>query len=77
MEYKIEEDFEMFDLNWQKRLEYLAEIILNKQFYDYKKHNVPNLNYKLKISSNTMEDDIAIKDTLHMLKRLIDNVVLE
>lgn len=77
MEYKIEEDFEMFELNWQKRLEYLTDIILNKQFYDYKKHNLPNLNYKLIISSNTMEDDIAIKDTLHILKRLIDNVVLE
>lgn len=77
MEYKIEEDFEMFELNWQKRLEYLTDIILNKQFYDFKNHHLPNLNYKLKIKANTMEDDIAIKDTLHMLKRLIDNVVLE
>lgn len=76
MKYDID-TFDMFDANIRRRLEFLTDIILNTQFYDYKNHSMPELKYKLKIISHTAEDAIATKDTLHILKRLIDNVELE
>lgn len=76
MKYDID-TFDMFDANFKQRLKFLMDIILNTQFYDYKNHAIPELKYKLKIISHTAEDAIATKDTLNILKRLIDNVELE
>lgn len=76
MKYDID-TFDMFDANFKQRIKFLMDIIYNTQFYDYKNHSMPELNYKLKIISHTAEDAIATKDTLHILKRLIDNVELE
>lgn len=76
MKYDID-TFDMFDSNIKQRLKFLTDIILNTQFYDYKNHSLPELKYKLKIISHTAEDGIATRDTLNILKRLIDNVELE
>lgn len=76
MKYDID-TFDMFDANFKQRIKFLMDIIYNTQFYDYKNHSLPNTNYKLKIISHTAEDGIATKDTLNILKRLIDNVELE
>lgn len=73
MNYEIEE-FEMFGSNWRKRLEYLTDIITNCQSYDKKNHSFPDMNEKLIIKCDEVEDEMALKDTIHVLKRLIDNI---
>lgn len=76
MRYDLD-TFDMFDENWKERLKFLTSIIIENQFYDYKNHSLPNTNYKLKIVSHTAEDGVATRDTLNILKRLINNVELE
>lgn len=71
--YEVD-DFDFFNGDYKGRMNYLIEILLDNIEYDHKS-KLPKLTNKVIIRCIQMEDEYGAKQTLKLLKKLLnDNI---